>query len=59
MKRENSLISKLVDKVLNETIEERANSLVSRLKHKEMKETHIIFESAHCQGEAINKIAVR
>ena len=40
MKRENSLISKLVDKVLNETIEERANSLVSRLKHKEMKETH-------------------
>lgn len=40
MKRQNSLISKLVDKVLNETIEERANSLVSRLKHKEMKETH-------------------
>jgi hypothetical protein len=39
MKRQNSLISKLVDKVLNETIEERANSLVSRLKHKEMKET--------------------
>ena len=39
MKRQDNLfISKLVDKVLNETIEERANSLVSKLKHKEMKE---------------------
>jgi len=42
MKRQDNLfISKLVDKVLNETIEERANSLVSKLKHKEMKETNI------------------
>ena len=39
MKRQDKLfISKLVDKVLNETIEEKAESLVSRLKNKEMKE---------------------
>jgi len=39
MKRQNNLISKLVDKILNETIEEKAESLVSRLKHGEVKET--------------------
>ena len=41
MKRQDKLISRLVDKVLNETIEGRAEKIESQLKHKEMKETNI------------------
>jgi hypothetical protein len=40
MKRQDKLISRLVDKILNETIEGRAEKIESQLKHKEMKETH-------------------
>lgn len=38
MKRQDKLISRLVDKILNETIEGRAEKIESRLKHKEMRE---------------------
>ena len=41
MKRQDKLISRLVDKILNETIEGRAEKIESQLKHKEMKETNI------------------
>jgi hypothetical protein len=41
MKRQYKLISRLVDKILNETIEGRAEKIESQLKHKEMKETNI------------------
>jgi len=40
MKRQDKFISRLVDKVLKETIEGRAEKIESKLKHKEMKETH-------------------
>jgi hypothetical protein len=39
MKRQDKLVSRLVDKILNETIEGRAEKIESQLKHKEMKET--------------------
>lgn len=38
MKRQDKLISRLVGKILNETIEGRAEKIESQLKHKEMKE---------------------
>ena len=38
MKRQDKLISRLVDKILNETVEGRAEKIESQLKHKEMKE---------------------
>jgi competence protein ComGC len=40
MKRQDKFISRLVDKVLKETIEGKAEKIESQLKHKEMKETH-------------------
>ncbi len=40
MKRQDKLVSRLVDKILNETIEGRAEKIESQLKNKEMKETH-------------------
>ena len=40
MKSNDKLISRLVGRILNETIGDRAEKIESQLKHKEMKETH-------------------